>query len=224
MPSVQRFLVQQGDYAGKTIDLLAFPFTVGRSRECDFVLDSTEISRLHACLTSDHLNIFLEDAGSTNGTFVNGRRLSAGEVYRLRAGDLVNFAQVCVAIFDDPATTSQIDPVLLPASGLEVDVATARVTIGGIPLCPSLSPNQFALLSLLVENAGRIVTREQLCRHVWGPDENVSDQTIDALVSRLRKRLLDADPSHDYLVTRRGFGLMFQNRKQSISREEQSGL
>ena len=68
-------------------------------------------------------------------------------------------------------------------------------------------------ISLLVENAGRIVSREEVCAHVWGPDEEVSDQTIDALVSRLRKRLNEADPGHEYLVTRRGFGLMFQDRK-----------
>jgi hypothetical protein len=216
MPSTQRFLIPKGEQAGKTVDLVRFPFTIGRSRDCDFVLDYTEISRLHAQCTSDHLNIYVEDMGSTNGTYVNGRRLEAHEMYRLRAGDVVSFAQVCTWVFDDPATTSQIDPVQLPKPGLEVDIAAARVMIGGSPLHPPLSPNQFALLALLVENAGRIVTREQMVDHVWGSGEEVTDQTIDALVSRLRRRLLEADPDHDYVVTRRGFGLMFQNRKQSL--------
>jgi hypothetical protein len=216
MPSTQRFLIQKGEQAGKTVDLIGFPFTIGRSRECDFVLDYTEISRLHAQCTSDHLNIFVEDMGSTNGTYVNGRRLETHEMYRLRAGDVVSFAQVCTWMFDDPATTSQIDPVRLPRPGLEVDAAAARVAVGGAPLYPPLSPNQFALLALLAENAGRIVTREQIISCIWGSDEKIPDQTIDALVSRLRKRLLEADPDHDYIVTRRGFGLMFQNRKQSL--------
>jgi DNA-binding response OmpR family regulator len=96
---------------------------------------------------------------------------------------------------------------------LEIDVDTAQVMIAGTLLDPPLSPNQFSLLALLMEHAGRIVTREEVIEYVWGNDEEVTDQTIDALVSRLRKRLLDADPDHDYLVTRRGFGLMFQNRK-----------
>jgi DNA-binding response OmpR family regulator len=47
---------------------------------------------------------------------------------------------------------------------------------------------------------------------VWGPEEEVTDQTIDALVSRLRKRLDEADPDYEYVITRRGFGLMFRNR------------
>lgn len=216
MPSVQRFLVQQGDRQGKTIDLVSFPFTFGRSRDCSFVFDTTEVSRLHARCTSDHHNVFLEDMGSTNGTFVNGRRLEIGEVYRLRAGDAVSFAHICTWIFDDPVTTAQIDPVQIPRPGLEIDVDTAQVMIGGQWLDPPLSPNQFSLLALLIENAGRIVTREQVVEYVWGGEEEVTDQTLDALVSRLRKRLLDADPDHDYLVTRRGFGLMFQNRKASF--------
>lgn len=217
MPSIQRFLVQDGDQAGRAIDLKSFPFTIGRARECDFVLDHTGISRLHAQCHSDHLNIFLEDIGSTNGTFVNDRRLEPGEQYRLRAGDEIRFAQVCTVIFDDPATTTQIDPVALSVPGLEIDNDVARVSIGGVPLDPPLSAHQFALLSLLVENAGRIVTREEVCAGIWGPGEEVSDQTLDALVSRLRKRLLEADPDHDYIATRRGFGLMFQNRKRSFS-------
>jgi hypothetical protein len=216
MPSTQRFLIQEGDQAGKTVELASFPFTIGRSRDCSFVLDYTEISRLHARCYSDHLNIFLEDLGSTNGTFVNGRRLETGEAYRLRAGDEVSFAHICRWVFDDPVTTTQIDPVQLPRPGLEIDAGAARVTIGGVPLYPPLSPNQFSLVALLYENAGRIVTREEICKYVWGTDENITDQTIDALVSRLRKRLFELDSEHDYIVTRRGFGLMFQNRKQTL--------
>jgi hypothetical protein len=216
MPSIQRFLIQEGDQAGKTVELATFPFTIGRSRDCSFVLDYTEISRLHARCYSDHLNVFLEDTGSTNGTFVNGRRLEDGEAYRLRAGDEVSFANICRWIFDDPVTTAQIDPVKLPRPGLEIDQDAARVVVGGAPLHPPLSPNQFTLLALLYENAGRIVTREEICQSVWGTEENVTDQTIDALVSRLRKRLFEIDAEHDYIVTRRGFGLMFQNRKQSL--------
>ncbi len=136
---------------------------------------------------------FLEDTGSTNGTFVNGRRLDAGEAYRLRAGDEVSFANICRWIFDDPVTTTQIDPVQLPRPGLEIDQDAARVLVGGVPLYPPLSPNQFSLLAVLYENAGRIVTREEICESVWGTEEDITDQTIDALVSRLRKRLFEID-------------------------------
>src|SRR5690606_41185794 len=65
MPSVQRFLIHNGDRPGRAIDLVTFPFTIGRARECDLVLDAGDVSRLHAQLSSDHLNLYLEDLGST---------------------------------------------------------------------------------------------------------------------------------------------------------------
>ncbi len=155
--------------------------------------------------------------GSTNGTFVNGQRLEPGQPQRLRAGDVIHFGQSFSVVLDDPVTTIQIDPVQIPPPGLELNLDAATVAVGGQTLDPPLSPHQFALLALLVENAGRIVTREEIVGAIWGPGADIPDQTLDALVSRLRKRLQDADPAHDYLITRRGFGLMFQNRKQSVT-------
>jgi len=219
MPRFQRLLIQAGNRPGRAVDLVTFPFTIGRARECNLVIDSGEVSRLHAQLTRDHLNLYLEDLGSTNGTLVNGQRLEPGAPHRLRAGDVIHFGQSFSAILDDPVTTIQIDPVQIPPPGLALNEDAATVTVGGQALDPPLSPHQFTLLALLVENAGRIVTREQIAGAIWGPGEDVPDQTLDALVSRLRKRLQDADPAHEYLVTRRGFGLMFQNRAQSVSSE-----
>jgi DNA-binding response OmpR family regulator len=122
-------------------------------------------------------------------------------------------AQVCNIEFDDPGTTVQMLPVHLPSPGLVLDEDGAQVTIDGKRLDPPLSPSQFLLLSLLAKHEDRIVTREDVRNFVWGPEEEVTDQTIDALVSRLRKRLDEADVDHQYVVTRRGFGLSFRNKR-----------
>ncbi len=212
MPSVQRFLVQEGERAGQVIELAHFPFTFGRARECDVVLDTSGISRLHARCTRDGLNVYLEDLGSRNGTFLNGQRLPAHTPQRLRAGDVVNLAGACVWVFDDPVTTVQVAPAQWTRLGLALDPLAGTVTVGGQVLDPPLSPNQFALLALLCANEGRVVSRAEIAAGVWGAGVPVSDETLDALVSRLRKRLHAADPSHEYLITRRGFGLLFQNR------------
>ncbi|MCD4684529.1 MAG: winged helix-turn-helix domain-containing protein, partial [Anaerolineae bacterium] len=97
---------------------------------------------------------------------MNGKRLEPGERHRLRAGDVVDFAQVSTWVFDDPATTAQMDNVQI-RPGLEIDYGAARVTVGGLPLQPPLSPNQFALLSALYDNPERIVTREEVVAAVW---------------------------------------------------------
>ncbi len=214
MTTAMRLILLEGlsDRQRQFLPLESFPFTIGRARECDLVIDSTQISRQHARLELDHEQVVFIDLGSTNGSFINGERVPANSSRRLRAGDKINLGQVCTVEFDDPGTTLQVLPLRLRSDGLMLDEDAAQVIIAGKVIEPALSPGQFMLLALLVHNEGRVVTREEIRSYVWGPDEDVTDQTIDALVSRLRKRLTEADPSHEYVITRRGFGLIFRNK------------
>lgn len=189
-----------------------FPFTIGRARDCDLVIDQQGISRLHAQFDFVHEQIVIVDLGSTNGTFVNRQRISAQEPHRLRTGDVVNLAHVCRLEFDDPSATATIPMVRVPVPGLVMDEEAVVVMVDGRRLDPPLSPGQFALLRMLMARAGAVVTRDEIRAEVWGEGVSVSEQTLDALVSRLRKRLEAADPSHEYIVTRRGFGLIFRNK------------
>lgn len=206
------FTVKTREEAPRRVLLAEFPYSIGRARDCDLVIDQTAVSRLHARLELDHEQVAIIDLGSTNGTFVNHQRLEPHTPRRLKSGDVINLANVCLLEFDDPATTATVPLVNAPIPGLVLDESAAAVSIDGQELDPPLSPGQFALLTLLVQRAGTVVTRDEIRRHVWGPGEEVSDQTFDALVSRLRRRLHEADPTHDYIVTRRGFGLIFQNK------------
>ncbi|MDR2041448.1 MAG: FHA domain-containing protein [Tannerella sp.] len=76
---------------------------IGKAEDNDFVVDETYISRYHAKLSRDENgNLFIEDAGSTNGTFVNGDqvirkkinatdRVTLGEHYTLNLRDVLKF-------------------------------------------------------------------------------------------------------------------------------------
>lgn len=202
------------DGRARRVLLKEFPFTLGRARDCSLVLDENGVSRLHARLEYAHEQVMLTDLGSTNGTYVNNQRIEPHKPRRLKSGDNLNLGGDCRLEFDDPAATATIPLVDVPIPGLVLDESTAAVSIDGARLDPPLSPGQFALLQLLVENVGTVVTREEIREHVWGAEEGeeVTDQTLDALVSRLRKRLAAADPTHDYVHTRRGFGLIFHNK------------
>lgn len=212
MPTAPCFYAEKSNGQSAKIDLAHFPFTLGRARECDYVIDSSQVSRLHVQFNFDYQQVTIRDLGSTNGTFLNNERLEPHKDYRLRASDVIQVAGQFKLTFDDPATTNQLAPQEVSPAALTIEDASAHVYIFGERLDPPLSPSQFALLQLLVDNEEVVVTRDQIRDHVWGPDEDVNDQTIDALVSRLRKRLQEADDTHDYIITRRGFGLMFRNR------------
>ena len=69
---------------------------------------------------------------------------------------------------------------------------------------------EFALLELLVRNAGRVLTRGQLIDRVWGIEYLNNTKTLDVHVKRLRSRI-EKDPANPTkLVTVRGVGYKFE--------------
>ena len=82
--------------------------TIGRSSSCHIVVPQTAISRLHARLTLLDDGIQLEDLGSTNGTTVNGRRVTRE---RLRAGDEIGFNTVRMRV----VASGEMEPVRVEA-------------------------------------------------------------------------------------------------------------
>lgn len=64
---------------------------------------------------------------------------------------------------------------------------------------------EFRLLELLVRNQGRIVSRQEILSKVWGNGREVTENTLDAFVRLLRKKV-DNSPSGRLIQTHRGFG------------------
>lgn len=70
---------------------------------------------------------------------------------------------------------------------LEIDSLARKVWLHGRPV--ALSPKEFSLLRALAEEPGRVYTREELLRDVWGYQTMLPTRTLDAHVSRLRHKL-----------------------------------
>jgi pSer/pThr/pTyr-binding forkhead associated (FHA) protein len=84
-------LLEPANRRGETIAITQ-EITVGRGGGCGIVLaDDTFVSTLHARLFQQNGESYVEDLGSTNGTFVNGKKVGAPT--RLRRGDRVQFGQ-----------------------------------------------------------------------------------------------------------------------------------
>ena len=75
----------------------------------------------------------------------------------------------------------------------------------------SLTAKEFAVLSVLVRESGRVVTREQLMGEVWETEWYGSTKALDMHISVLRRKLGDdvADPRH--IATVRGVGFRFDS-------------
>jgi len=69
-----------------------------------------------------------------------------------------------------------------------------------------LSRNEYHLLLALLQNPGRVFTREQLLAHAWPDPGAVTDRTVDAHIRSVRAKIRDAAPDFDPIETRRGLG------------------
>ncbi len=74
----------------------------------------------------------------------------------------------------------------------------------------TLSVREFQLLVAMVEHAGGIVGRAELCRAVWGRELRSGDRSVDVYVSKLRAKLEQAVPERRYIHTHPSFGYRFE--------------
>ena len=95
----------------------------------------------------------------------------------------------------------------LEAGGIRLDPDSREVTVNGELV--HLPKKEFDLLELLMENVGRVVTREALIDQVWGTDYFGDMRTLDVHIKRLRAKC-EADPRDPkHLITVRGVGYRF---------------
>ena len=70
-----------------------------------------------------------------------------------------------------------------------------------------LTKNEMKILSVLLKNTGKIVSRDELMNELWQSDEFVDDNTLTVNVNRLRKKLEDIG-SKNFITTKRGMGYL----------------
>jgi DNA-binding response OmpR family regulator len=92
--------------------------------------------------------------------------------------------------------------------GVRIDPEARRAWSGEDEL--ELTTKEFDLLWALIKDAGKVVTREQLMRDVWGAKWWASTKTLDMHVSWLRRKLGDDAHSSRYITTVRGVGFRFE--------------
>ena len=123
--------------------------------------------------------------------------------YRLR--ELV--ARMRAALRRAPPSRPAASPGTLEVGDVCLDPDRHEVFVRGEPI--TLPLKEFELLEFLLENAGRVLTRELLIDRVWGADYVGDTKTLDVHIKRLRAKI-EVDPSKPRsIVTIRGLGYKF---------------
>jgi len=97
---------------------------------------------------------------------------------------------------------------LLKAGDLLVDVQHRRVTRAGRTI--ALSPREFDVLQVLMQEPGRVFSRTELCERVWRREHEYDTRTVEIFIARLRKKV-DAGFPQALIQTLRGVGYAIQH-------------
>jgi two-component system response regulator BaeR len=97
------------------------------------------------------------------------------------------------------------------AGGLTLDEAGWRATLDGTVL--DLTAVEFKLLSVLSRQPGRIFSRDQLMDAMYRDERVVADRTVDSHVKKLRRKIADVVPGHEFVHSVYGVGYFYEDRR-----------
>ncbi|MNV24842.1 KDP operon transcriptional regulatory protein KdpE [compost metagenome] len=111
------------------------------------------------------------------------------------------------ALLRSRSTDSEGQVPVFDDGRLHIDLARREVRVQGEAV--ALTRKEYALLALLLRNAGRVVTQPQILQEIWGPTHRHDTHYLRILVGRLRHKLGDSALESRYLFTEPGVGLRF---------------
>jgi DNA-binding response OmpR family regulator len=93
---------------------------------------------------------------------------------------------------------------------LKINFLSREVIVRGQVV--ELTPKEFALLALLAQNAGRVLTRSELISQAWGPEYGEANESLKLYIHYLRKKIERNVQKPEFILTSRGVGYRFANR------------
>ncbi len=114
-----------------------------------------------------------------------------------------------------PATSSR--PTSRTVGGVTIESTARRVTVTGSEV--TLTKREFELLDLLSLNLDQVLTRAIIHERIWGYNEQMGSNTLEVLVSNLRRKL-EAAGAERIVHTVRGVGYVVRPREASLNRQQ----
>ena len=165
--------------------------------------DADGIEVLKGLREWSHMPIFILSVRQTEVEKVKALEAGADDYVTKPFGTAEFVARVKSALRRRIPASLHEEPVF-EVGGLQFDLVRRVVTVDGSEV--HLSPKQYRLLQVLVQNAGKVVTHQQLLNDIWGSDHTEDVQYLRVFVRKIRNKI-EADPARPrYLLTELGVG------------------
>ncbi len=166
--------------------------------------------------TSDVPVIMLTGKRNSEEDVVRGLDCGADEYLAKPVGNHELLARVRAVLrrTETPAPANTHKNIGFSNDYLTIDINERNVTVNGKRI--KLTPREFSLLALLVENSGHILSHQQVLSSVWGWEYTNDVDYVRIYISHLRQKI-ERDPSKpDYILTESGVGYYFSPKKNSV--------
>jgi two-component system, OmpR family, phosphate regulon response regulator PhoB len=169
-----------------------------------------QVSGLDLCrflrYQGNHVPILIVSAKTTETDRVLGLEVGADD-YISKPFSMRELVARCRALLRRHRLNVPTDPLVIQFQEITLYPEEYRVVVREVGV--NLSPREFRLLELVMQNPRRVWSREQLLDRVWGMDFIGDRKTVDVHIRWLREKL-EIDPSQPlYITTVRGFGYRF---------------
>ena len=152
-----------------------------------------------------HIPIIFITAKDTENDTITGFNIGADDYISKPFSIREVMVRVKAVLRRTASSTPTKDEETLAYKGLTINFSKKKVCIDGNEI--SLTKKEFEILTLLLQNKGRVFSREDILAKVWQEEVFVLDRTIDVNITRLRKKLGEYGK---YIVTRLGYGYCFE--------------
>jgi DNA-binding response OmpR family regulator len=160
--------------------------------------------KLKADPATAHIPIIFLTARDTENDTVTGFNLGADDYISKPFSIREVLVRVRAVIRRTSEAAGEQQPSLLKYQGLEMNLDKKTVSIDGEEI--PFTKTEFELLHLLLNEKGRVFSRQELIDRVWPKDVLVLDRTVDVNITRMRKKI---GRFAKCIVTRLGFGYYF---------------